>query len=142
MKNYDERIELIAKHYGTESQLSILQEECAELIQAVSKYRRGISTAGIIEEIADVQIMCEQIIYLLKIQDEVAMMETAKIQRQVNRMNAETQPTDCFYRCEGGTGLAKDCKGYCTYGGWRLVSNEECISCPRKTCFKREGDNE
>lgn len=36
----DLRIYQISKQYGMESQLNILQEECAELIQAISKYRR------------------------------------------------------------------------------------------------------
>lgn len=37
----DARIERIAEHYGMEAQLDVLQEECAELIQAVSKYKRA-----------------------------------------------------------------------------------------------------
>lgn len=68
-----------AEHYGYEAQSNQLVEECAELIQAVSKYRRARGTGqetplkeqvaldNLIEEIADVEIMLEQIKYLLKI---------------------------------------------------------------------------
>lgn len=48
-------------------QYAILMEECAELIKAVSKYQRnGNSSAqlarDLVEEIADVEIMIEQLI--------------------------------------------------------------------------------
>lgn len=68
-----------AEHYGYEAQSNQLVEECAELIQAVSKYRRAaakgedeklITMGNLIEEIADVEIMLEQIKYLLKIPEE------------------------------------------------------------------------
>ena len=68
-----------AEHYGYEAQSNQLVEECAELIQAVSKYRRAvakgedeklIALGNLIEEIADVEIMLEQIKYLLKIPEE------------------------------------------------------------------------
>ena len=68
-----------AEHYGYEAQSNQLVEECAELIQAVSKYRRAaakgedeklIALGNLIEEIADVEIMLEQIKHLLKIPEE------------------------------------------------------------------------
>lgn len=48
--------------YGTTSQLRQLQEECAELIAAISHYLRGRqgSYNELIEEIADVDIMIKQ----------------------------------------------------------------------------------
>ena len=66
----DLRLAMIAEHYELEPQLNVLQEECAELIQAVSKYRRdGMKLesvpSGLIEEIADVEIMLEQTRILL-----------------------------------------------------------------------------
>lgn len=55
----------ILEHYGIESQMRILVEECAELIQAVSKVERNGSTTETIRnlfaEIADVEIMLEQV---------------------------------------------------------------------------------
>ena len=52
----------IMKHYGRAHQQYILQEECAELIQAVSKIHRGTAGAEeqFINELADVSIMVEQ----------------------------------------------------------------------------------
>ena len=63
-----------------EAQIGLCQEECAELIQALSKYQRlrnGQPTyetvdeirANIIEEIGDVLIMLIQMQVLLEIQD-------------------------------------------------------------------------
>ena len=50
--------------WGTESQLNMVIEECAELIQAVNKFRRnpdGCNTINLAEECADVEIMCQQV---------------------------------------------------------------------------------
>ena len=60
----DDRLKQIAEHYGLDEQLNMLQEECAELIQAVNKYKRTRTTA-IVEEMADVYVMLAQITYLL-----------------------------------------------------------------------------
>ncbi len=49
--------------YGTEAQLGMVQEECAELIAAISHYKRRRSSEAeeeVIEETADVLIMVEQ----------------------------------------------------------------------------------
>ena len=91
----DERIIKIADHYGESSQLSILQEECAELIQAVSKYRRKsepdvFDKMPIEEEIADVEIMVEQIKYLLNIShSDIKSIKDTKLERQIKRMEKE-----------------------------------------------------
>ena len=89
----DERLKQIADHYGLDKQLDMLQEECAELIQAVSKYKRTRTTA-IVEEMADVYIMLYQITYLLNkevasvdVEDFIAMWMEKKIRRQLERMN-------------------------------------------------------
>ena len=57
----------IIRHYGAEPQKDIFIEECAELIQAVEKTRRGVLTEDkpaytydMISEMADVQIMLWQ----------------------------------------------------------------------------------
>ena len=57
---YDRAIE----HYGDKKQLLQACEECAELIQAISKATRYTGKSyvdGVCEEIADVLIMCEQV---------------------------------------------------------------------------------
>lgn len=52
------------KKWGQEAQLQMIQEECAELIQAVSKILRKGDQPHLImnlaEELADVEIMIEQ----------------------------------------------------------------------------------
>lgn len=58
---------------GIQSQLDQTQEECAELIVAISKYRRKLEKKaldhktfdGLIEEIADVTIMIRQLYWLI-----------------------------------------------------------------------------
>lgn len=49
--------------WGYKRQLGILQEECGELIAAVSHYKRGRpeSKLKLIEELADVFVMADQI---------------------------------------------------------------------------------
>ena len=62
----------ICEHYVVESQKGILAEECAELIQAVSKLTRAEQSGksfekvkaafDMVEEMADVLIMIEQVL--------------------------------------------------------------------------------
>ena len=96
-KMIDERLKQIADHYGLDEQLNMLQEECAELIQAVNKYKRTRTTA-IVEEMADVYIMLYQITYLLNkevasvdVEDYIAMWMEKKIRRQLERIQNESQ---------------------------------------------------
>lgn len=84
----------IAAHYGIKSQEQVAIEECAELIQAITKSNRGRKTPrGLIEdieaiagEIADVLIMCEQLAYLYGIGEVVNEQIEFKISRQLDRM--------------------------------------------------------
>lgn len=48
--------------YGVDLQMDMMVEECSELIQAICKYKRGRddAAANICEEIADVQIVLDQ----------------------------------------------------------------------------------
>ena len=87
----NKHIKFIAEHYGLDAQLNQLQEECAELIQAVSKYRRGQGIQNLAEEITDVLIMIDQITYLLGISDEtIGRIGNLKIARQISRIEGET----------------------------------------------------
>ena len=66
----------IADKLGYEEQSMQLIEEMAELTQAISKYRRYDDTEkllNLIEELCDVNIVLEQVIYLIskKIKDEM-----------------------------------------------------------------------
>ncbi len=56
---------LAVEKFGPESQINMALEECAELIEALCKFRRErVGTLDVITEIADVQIMCEQLAYM------------------------------------------------------------------------------
>lgn len=96
-----QELKKIADHYGYEEQSNQLVEECAELIQAVSKYRRAKTGAGqpladykitvvldnLIEEIADVEVMLEQVKYLLQIPEEdIEAVKLFKENRTKERM--------------------------------------------------------
>lgn len=66
-------------------------EECAELIQAISKMLRYGSTleteSALIEEIADVEIMIEQLKLIYFIHEEhIRNAKEEKIERTLNRM--------------------------------------------------------
>lgn len=88
----------IIRHYSAEHQKDILIEECAELIQAVEKSRRGIFTEDktaytydMISEMADVQIMLWQIESVMTaysrqcFEDEIQR----KLRRQLERIESE-----------------------------------------------------
>lgn len=64
----EELMELCVKTWGKDAQLNQLQEELAELIVAVSKYRRFGEQFidDMAEEIADIQIMVEQLSSIMK----------------------------------------------------------------------------
>ena len=93
--NVYDNVKIIADTYGINEQLNILQEELAELIQAVSKYRRNGDVDGLIEELADVHIMWWQIVYLLdkQIDDDICYLinqqEADKTSRQLFRIKYE-----------------------------------------------------
>lgn len=67
-KIYEKDLIEIADKLGYEEQSMQLIEEMAEVTQAISKYRRYNNTeklVNLIEELADVNIVLEQVIYLL-----------------------------------------------------------------------------
>jgi NTP pyrophosphatase (non-canonical NTP hydrolase) len=92
---YREILEYIANHYGLDSQLNQLVEECGELLQAVGKYRRvtghgqpvrtpmSVSEAikHIAEEIADVEICLEEVTHLLGCEKELRDFIIKKLDR-------------------------------------------------------------
>ena len=87
------KIKQIAKHYGLEQQELIAIEECSELIKAICKLQRDPYSSdyhdNVVEEIADVQIMLHQLIYLYGIENQVNIMIDRKIDRQLRRIEEE-----------------------------------------------------
>ena len=83
----DLRIVKIATHYGFEHQKRKLVEEMAELTQDIMRGK------DIVEELVDVEIVLEQLKFLLTKDDEVKEdytdMREFKIERQLERMKEE-----------------------------------------------------
>ena len=82
-------LEKAIEKYG-EKQLDQAQEELAELIVAISKYKRNenkFTISNVIEEIADVNIMIKQVMMLLDIEEfEVKSEEIYKLNRLKKRL--------------------------------------------------------
>lgn len=76
--------------YGIEAQSRQAMEECAELIQAINKalrYPTAASRAQLIEEIADVEIMLQQLKEMYDIRSqEVAVMYKYKKERLLKKV--------------------------------------------------------
>ena len=87
----DERIKTIADHYGIENQMRQLAEECSELAVEASHSARIGTTVKIIEEMAGVLVMMEQVIYLAKIDKcDIEDCINYKLDRQMKRIEDET----------------------------------------------------
>lgn len=92
----DNRIKQIADHYGLDIQLiqcaSELNELGAEATRLALARKTGdpmkafVTQGNIVGEIADVEIMCEQVKYLLKATAAVDVVKEEKIRRQMVRM--------------------------------------------------------
>lgn len=83
----EENIKKIADHYGLNHQKIKLIEEMAELTQAICKGR----DLSIIDEIADVEIVLEQVKYLMCINAGVEAQKMFKINRQLKRIENENK---------------------------------------------------
>ena len=91
-------VEKIADHYGLQHQLSKTDEELIELILAIQDYSiklsskdDDISVSHMVEEMADVSIMIEQLTYLTESKKEFEMYRELKIKRQIGRIAEENQ---------------------------------------------------
>ena len=79
------------KHYGSDLQTVVCMEECAELIQAISKMKRGKDNRdNLIEEIADVMICIEILKQVYGISDnEIQNYVCQKQNRSIERMKSD-----------------------------------------------------
>lgn len=77
--------------YGAKMQETVCIEELSELQKALCKHIRGNgSMADISEEIADVQIMLEQMILLFDLESSVEKWRDIKIERLRDRLSEGT----------------------------------------------------
>ena len=98
-EEYKKSIAAIVEHYGFNCQSRQLFEEMGELTVAINKWwrcdgsveERAAKRANIVEELADTQIMLDQMIYFLCCNKEVEDVKQAKIWRQLKRMESEEQ---------------------------------------------------
>ena len=88
----EDKVKEIAEHYGLKNQLRQLAEECSELSVESSHSARKGTTVKIIEEMADVMIMIEQVVYLAKIDKcDIEDCINYKINRQLKRIEEEEE---------------------------------------------------
>lgn len=86
-----------AKKWGLRSQLNILLEECAEVIQAVSKINRALDDdrpcekeiKDLAEEIGDVFVCTKSVIPLLGIKEDIERSIGIKLTRLLRRMDKD-----------------------------------------------------
>ena len=84
------------EHYGKDVQSTVCMEECAELIQAISKEKRGNSDKDhLAEEMADVIICIEMLKQIYNItEDEIYSWVITKQERTIKRIKKDTQSTE------------------------------------------------
>lgn len=75
--------------WGTDSQINMAIEECADLIDALMKFRRGRNDVqAVVTEIADVQIMCAQLEIMFAGTSKVVEMERM---RKIDRLRSRLE---------------------------------------------------
>jgi NTP pyrophosphatase (non-canonical NTP hydrolase) len=80
---------MAVEKYGPFAQATQAMEECGELIVAINKhFFRGktLEDSGIIGELADVQIMVEQLIHILGVHSQVQQTKKQKLNRLYGRL--------------------------------------------------------
>lgn len=74
------------RNYGIYGQCDVCIEECSELIQAISKFKRG-KNHNVEEEVADLEIMLEQmrIMFDNKKIDDIKRKKINRLSRRLDR---------------------------------------------------------
>ena len=88
---YSNVVKKSIEHYGADLQTVVCMEECAELIQAISKMKRGKDNRNnLIEEMADVMICIEILKQVYGISDnEIQNYVCQKQNRSIERMKSD-----------------------------------------------------
>lgn len=93
--------EQIARHYGLKNRLFLLMEECGELTQASSKMIRTLDKSecprgemqlrvgSLIEEVADVRCLLDEVLYLLGIDWKAVEITMDKKYERTNKLIGE-----------------------------------------------------
>ena len=97
MSKNRKKLLFIIDNYGTKNQEDIAIEELAELQKAILKHRRKRSEKrrkAIIDEIADVSVMLEQLKIIYSCHKEVEERVDYKINRQIKRIKKKYNIVD------------------------------------------------
>lgn len=73
-------------HYGTRHQVIVAIEELSELQKELCKFLRDNKTDNIAEEIADVEIILEQMIMIFSSRETINRWKQNKLERLNNRI--------------------------------------------------------
>ena len=89
-------LDKVAHHNGDDLTLTITSEECAELIQAISKVKRhgfrGVYERNLHEEVADILICIVELVSLGYLDiDKVIEWQKYKVYREVNRATKKVE---------------------------------------------------
>lgn len=80
-------LDVAVDYFGKDNQLMMLAEELAELIQAISKYKRNPSNIdSLIEEVADVEIMIEQLKIIFRKENKIDFSISKVKQQKTERL--------------------------------------------------------
>ena len=100
MQDIDPRLKIIANHFGFQAQAEKAIEEMAELMVEIRHLKKRSENAAadhtrLIEELADVKIMIDQLIFLVRQDEESAVyldhQTEYKIERTLRRVEAEKE---------------------------------------------------
>ena len=95
VETIEQKVQRIADYYGFDKQLNQVIEE---LIQAAAKYNRvkgegydtsinmEVAAENLVEELADVQLVIRQLIYLIDCHDAIVDITEEKANRQLERI--------------------------------------------------------
>lgn len=133
MFSNDSNIQVIAQYYGEDAQKNVVQEECAELIQAICKdnrYNTDKTRQHMIEEMSDVYLVLSTLNYYLTYEEKNFLMENfnTKVNRQLGRIEKDVRHQDVEENkeiknpcksCDDWNTALQDCTGYMNYHNCR-----------------------
>ena len=104
--------------YGEKNQVVMVFEEMSELQKALTKHLRGVcDKRTIADEIADVEIMLEQMKLLFSLENEVEERKQFKIERLMTRLDQKQSEIENKV-CRVNGAPCCECKSVC--GDWKV----------------------
>ena len=97
MADRENKLLFLINHYGPMPQQDMAIEELSELQKAILKHRRYATEETkkeVIEEIADVQVMIEQLKIIFSCKSKIDEIMDIKIDRQIGRVMEKSEKKD------------------------------------------------